>query len=302
MSQKILVTGGTGLVGSTLIPMLKAEGHEVVVLSRSKFESPDFEVFTWDYGKDYIEEGALEGVDTIIHLAGAGVAEKKWSPERKEIIYDSRTKTSMLLYKHLEAINHQVKTFIAASAIGIYGNDTGNTMLRESAPKGNDFLAHVTDAWETATSKVGKLDIRLVQLRVGVVLSNKGGALVELLKPPVAAPLGKGSQYMSWIHIEDLCGMFLDAIKNESIKGAFNAVGPKPETNKELTRQAAKAFKKSFIPIPVPSLVLKLMLGEMAGIVLGGSRVSSEAIQKTGFEFKFPKLSAALEDLAHRNK
>lgn len=302
MSQKILITGGTGLVGSALIPMLKAEGYEVVVLSRRKFESSEFKVFVWDYEKDHIEDGALDGVTAIIHLAGAGVAEKKWSPERKELIYNSRTKTSMLLFRLLEKGEHQVETFIAASAIGIYGNDTGNHMMKESSKRGNDFLAHVTDAWETATNKIASLGIRLVQLRVGVVLSHKGGALVELLKPPVAAPLGKGTQYMSWIHVDDLCRMFLAALNNTAMTGAYNAVGPKPETNRELTKEAAKAFKKTYIPIPVPGLVLKLMLGEMAGIVLGGSRVSSEAIQKTGFEFKFPKLPAALNDLVSRVK
>lgn len=297
MGQKILITGGTGLVGSALIPMLKKQGHEIVVLSRSKSRNADYQVFVWDYKKEYIEEGAFEGVDTIIHLAGAGVADSKWTTERKEEIYNSRTKTSILLFKELEKGGHQVKTFIAASAIGIYGSDTGNNIILENAEVGHDFLAHVTDAWETATKKVTALDIRLVQLRVGVVLSKKGGALVELLKPPVAAPLGKGDQYMSWIHIGDLCRMFMEAVENNEMEGPYNAVAPKPETNKSLTKQAAKAFKKTFIPFPVPSIVLKIMLGEMAVIVLGGSRISSAKIQRAGFKFRFPKLEQALDDL-----
>ncbi len=298
MSQKILITGGTGLVGTALIPMLKRLGHEIVVLSRKKSKSDLYTVFEWDYKREYIEPEAFNGVDTVIHLAGASVAESKWTPERKDEIYNSRTKTSILLFKELEKGNHQVKTFIAASAIGIYGNDTGNIMVKETAPVGHDFLAHVTDAWETATNKIQTLGIRLVQLRVGVVLSPKGGALVELLKPPVAAPLGKGDQYMSWIHMTDLCNMFIEAIDNSDWEGPYNAVGPRPETNKELTKQAAKAFKKTFLPIPVPKLVLKIMLGEMAVIVIGGSKISSEKIQKAGFKFKFPKLQQALADLA----
>ncbi len=298
MGKKVLITGGTGLVGSHLIPLLQEHGYKVAVLSRSKDSTKPYEVFEWDYKNDYLEEGAFDGVDTIIHLAGAGVAEKRWTEARKDEIYNSRTKTSFLLYNKLKERPNQVKSFISASAIGYYGMDTGSTNLRETAPAGHDFLAHVTDAWETSTSKITELDIRLVQLRIGVVLSNDGGALVELLKPPVAAPLGKGSQYMSWIHMEDLCRMFLYAIENDTMLGAYNAVAPRPATNKELTKDAAKAFGKTFIPIPVPGLLLKIFLGEMAKVVLGGNRVSSEKIMEAGFKFNQPKLLAALEQLA----
>lgn len=297
MGKKVLITGGTGLVGSHLIPMLKAKGHEVVVLSRSKDSSKPYPIFEWDYEKEYIEAGAFNGVDAVIHLAGAGVAEKRWTPERKDEIYNSRTKTSFLLYKTLKEVPNEVKTFISASAIGYYGLDTGNINLKETAPVGHDFLAHVVDAWETATSKVTELDIRLVQLRIGVVLAKEGGALVELLKPPVAAPLAKGSQYMSWIHINDLCKMFVYALENEQMLGTYNAAAPRPMTNKELTQEAAKAMGKPFIPIPVPGLILKLMLGEMAKMVIGGNRVSCEKIMEAGFQFDYPKLADALKDL-----
>lgn len=297
MGKKVLITGGTGLVGSHLIPMLKANGHEVVVLSRSKDSSKPYPIFEWDYEKEYIEAGAFSGVDAVIHLAGAGVAEKRWTPERKDEIYNSRTKTSFLLYNTLKEVPNQVKTFISASAIGYYGLDTGNINLKETAPVGHDFLAHVVDAWETSTSKVTELDIRLIQLRIGVVLAKEGGALVELLKPPVAAPLGKGSQYMSWIHIDDLCKMFVYALENEQMLGTYNAAAPRPMTNKELTREAAKAMGKTFIPIPVPGLILKLMLGEMAKMVIGGNRVSCEKIMEAGFQFDYPKLADALKDL-----
>lgn len=301
MGKKVLITGGTGLVGSHLIPMLKAKGHEVVVLSRSKDSSKPYPIFEWDYEKEYIEAGAFNGVDAVIHLAGAGVAEKRWTPERKDEIYNSRTKTSFLLYNTLKEVPNQVKTFISASAIGYYGLDTGNINLKESAPVGHDFLAHVVDAWETSTSKVTELDIRLVQLRIGVVLAKEGGALVELLKPPVAAPLGKGSQYMSWIHIHDLCKMFVYALENKQMLGTYNAAAPRPMTNKELTREAAKAMGKTFIPIPVPGLILKLMLGEMAKMVIGGNRVSCEKIMEAGFQFEYPKLADALKDLKSKS-
>ncbi len=298
MSKSVLITGGTGLVGSVLIPKLKAKGYDVSILSRSKGSAENTRV--WDYKKEYLDSSAFENVDAIIHLAGAGVADKKWSAERKDEIYNSRTKTSLLLFNELQKREHQVKTFIAASAIGIYGGDTGNSIVKEGSPVGHDFLAHVTDAWETATNKISTLGIRLVQMRIGVVLSNNGGALKELLKPPVAAPLGKGNQYMSWIHIDDLADMIIYSLENAEVQGAYNAVGPKPQTNRDFTKAAAKAFRKPYLPISVPSKVLKVMLGEMSTIVLGGSRVSSEKIQEAGFKFSFPKLPEALKDLKSR--
>lgn len=298
MAQNILVTGGTGLVGSLLTRQLQQQGHSVSLLGRSKKTNSPYPNYKWDYANDYLEEGALDGVDTIVHLAGAGVAEQKWTKDRKTVIFESRTQTSHLLYKKLKEGNHSVKTIVAASAIGLYGSDTGNAIVKESSPVGNDFLAHVVDAWELATRKYQEFGIRVVQLRIGVVLSHEGGALTELLKPPVAAGLGKGNQYMSWIHIDDLVQMIVCSMEDESFEGPYNAVAPRPVSNKELTKAAAKAFRKPFMPINVPSLMLKVMLGEMAVIVLGGSRVSSEKIQKAGFEFKFSKIEDAVQDLA----
>lgn len=298
MAQNILVTGGTGLVGSLLTRQLQQQGHNVSLLGRSKKTNSPYPNYKWDYANDYLEEGALDGVDTIVHLAGAGVAEQKWTKDRKTVIFESRTQTSHLLYKKLKEGNHSVKTIVAASAIGLYGSDTGNAIVKEGSPVGHDFLAHVVDAWELATRKYQELGIRVVQLRIGVVLSHEGGALTELLKPPVAAGLGKGNQYMSWIHIDDLVQMIVRSMENESFEGPYNAVAPRPVSNKELTKAAAKAFRKPFMPINVPSLILKVMLGEMAVIVLGGSRVSSEKIQKAGFEFKFSKIEDAVQDLA----
>lgn len=300
MAQNILITGGTGLVGSLLTPELQQKGHIISLLGRSKKANSPIPNFTWDYTKDHLEEGALEGVDTIVHLAGAGVADNKWTTNRKAVILESRTQTSHLLYKRLKEGNHTVKTIVAASAIGIYGSDTGNAILKEGSPVGHDFLAHVTDAWELATRKYKELGIRVVQLRIGVVLSEAGGALVKLLEPPVAAGLGKGTQYMSWIHIQDLVQMIIRSIEDESFEGPYNAVAPRPVTNKELTRAAAQAFGKTFMPINVPSLILKVILGEMSQIVLGGSRISSHKVEQAGFEFQFPKIEAAVRDLASK--
>lgn len=291
-----MITGGTGLVGQRLIPMLQSAGYEVAILSRSPRDGK-VKTYVWDIDNEYIDPMAFENTEAIIHLAGAGVAEKRWTAERKELIYNSRVKSSLLLYNYLKNNEHQVKTFIGASAIGLYGADTGHAIINEAAPIGHDFLAHVVDAWEAATKKIETLNIRLFMPRIGIVLSNEGGALKELLKPPVAAPLGNGKQYMSWVHIEDLCQMIIFGIENEQVHGAYNAVGPKPKTNREFTQVAAKVMGKPYLPIPVPKLMLKLMLGEMAQIVLGGSRISCQKIMEVGFEFRFPKLEEALEDL-----
>ena len=297
MGKKVLITGGTGLVGQQLVSMLEKAGYEVAVLSRHANEQGPIKTYVWDIEKEYIDPLALEHTEVIIHLAGAGVADKRWSAERKDLIYNSRVKSSLLLYNSLKSHDHQVKTFVAASAIGLYGADTGNKLIKEEEPQGSDFLAHVVDAWESATSKISSLGIRLVQPRIGIVLSAEGGALKELLKPPVAAPLGNGQQYMSWVHIEDLCRMIQFGIEEDKLVGPFNAVGPEPMTNKDFTKLAAKVMGKPYLPIPVPSLVLKLMLGEMAQIVLGGSRISAERILKAGFNFAYPSLKGALEEL-----
>ena len=297
MSKKILITGGTGLVGQRLVSMLQEEGHDVAILSRTAGSKGTVKTYVWDIENEYIDPEAFEQTEVIIHLAGAGVADKRWTAKRKETIYNSRVDSSSLLYNYLKSNDHQVKTFIAASAIGLYGDDTGSSLIQEDAPTGKDFLAQVVDAWENATNKVSSLGIRLFQPRIGIVLSAKGGALQELLKPPVAAPLGSGDQYMSWIHIEDLCRMILFGIENEKISGPYNAVGPNPKTNQEFTKVAAKTMGKLYLPIAVPKLVLKLILGEMAQIVLGGSRISAEKVLASGFSFKFPQLDKALEDL-----
>lgn len=295
MGKHILITGGTGLIGSSLIEKLKSRGHTITVLSRSK--KGDHTTFVWDYKKQYIEEGAFEGVDIIVHLAGARVADKKWTPQRKEEILKSRTETTALLYQQLKEKKNDVKAFISASAIGFYGSDTGEVMLDETAPVGNDFLARVTDAWETSAVKIKDLGLRTTLLRIGIVLSSKGGALQELLKPPVAAPLGNGKQYMSWIHIKDLVDMFIHAIENKEMEGVFNAVGTSPLTNKSFSQTAAKVYRKPYLPIPVPGFALRLLMGEMASIVLGGNKISADKISKSGFNHSFNDLEVALKEL-----
>lgn len=295
--QNILITGGSGLVGQRITALLEKKGYQVAWLSRSP--QSDRKTFIWDIEKQEIDPKAVEWADAIIHLAGAGVAEKRWTEERKKLILESRTQSTQLLFSALEKAENCPNTFISASAVGFYGFNTGTALLDENSPGGSDFLAEVVKAWENEAKKMESLAIRTVLLRIGIVLDSEGGALGEMLKPPVAAPLGSGDQWMSWIHIEDLARMFVFALEKTTLQGVYNAVGPNPATNQQLTQEAASAKGKTYIGIGVPAFALKLVLGEMAAMVLGGNRVSCQKIQKTGFQFDFYELSAALKDIFH---
>ncbi len=300
MSKTILITGGTGLVGSRLTELLLEKGHKVKYLSRSAGVKNGIQSYKWDINKSEIDSEAFKEVDGIIHLAGAGVADKKWTAERKKEILESRTNSTSLLRNTLNSIDHQVTSFVSASAIGYYGWDTGGVWVKEGSRFGDDFLATVTKAWEEEVDQIAELGIRTAKLRIGIVFSEKGGALYELAKPikmGAGAPLGSGDQYMSWIHIDDLCKMFIHATESSDVEGVFNAVGPNPETNQVITKKVAKVLDKPCFLPNVPSFILKIILGKRAAMILGGSRVSSEKIVTTGFQFSYPELEPALKDL-----
>lgn len=292
--KNILITGGSGLVGKAITRILEKNGYQVAWLSRGLQQKKSF---LWDVEKQKIDQSAIEWSDAIIHLAGTGVAEKRWTSERKKDILKSRTESTRLLCEAIQKANKKPEAFISASAVGFYGFDTGDTLKTEDAQPGNDFLAEVVVAWEAEVEKIEALGVRTAILRIGIVLDKTGGALGEMLKPPVAAPLGSGEQWMSWIHIQDLARLFVFALENPDMKGKYNAVAPNPAKNKELTREAAKAKGKVFLGLGVPDFVLKLILGEMAAMVLGGNRVSAEKTLETNFQFEFPSLDLALKDL-----
>ncbi|AEL25782.1 TIGR01777 family oxidoreductase [Cyclobacterium marinum] len=294
--QNILITGGSGLVGSSITKTLEAEGKAVAWLSRSPKKYAQ-KSFYWDPKKGEIDDKAIDWADAIIHLAGAGVAEKKWTEQRKKVILKSRLDSSNLLYEALKKAENKPKAVVCSSAVGFYGFDTGEKLVFEGDPAGNDFLADVVKQWENATEKYQDLEIRTVIFRIGIVLAKEGGALKEMLKPPVAAPLGSGQQYLSWIFIEDLSSMFAFALENQGVSGIYNAVGPVPVTNKILTQRAAEYKGKPFVNIGVPSFALKLGLGEMANMILGGNRVSNEKIEGTGFKFQYGDLNLALKKI-----
>jgi uncharacterized protein (TIGR01777 family) len=254
----------------------------------------------WDIDKHYIEEGAFDGVDTIIHLAGAGIADKPWTKARKRELLESRTHSTRLLYDELRKRDHTVTSFISASAIGYYGFADDNRMLVETDPAGTDFQAGLVKKWEQEIDQVLELKIRVVKVRIGVVLTMEGGALKEIARPVklwAGAPLGSGNQFMSWIHIDDLCRIFTNSVENPSFVGTYNAVAPNPVTNRELTKAIARVLRKPMLLPSVPAFTLKVLFGEMADLVLKGSKVSSERLERTGFEFKYPSIDEALADL-----
>ncbi len=288
------------MVGTRLTQLLLLKNYQVCHLSRSSSGPTGVKVFVWDVDKGYIESGTFDGVDAIVHLAGAGVAEKRWTEARKQEILDSRTKSSDLIIQELEKTTMKPKAFISASAIGVYGFDTGEAWINENSKQGKDFLAQVTQAWEAHVEPVEALGLRLLKFRIGVVLSKGGGALEKIRKPIMlgaGAPLGTGKQLMSWIHIDDLCRLIIYGIENQELKGVFNAVASTPETNDDFTQTVAKIEKKPLILPNVPAFALKLLLGEMANIVLGGNRVSNQKIRDAGFDFQFEDLENALLDV-----
>ncbi|WP_339867490.1 TIGR01777 family oxidoreductase [uncultured Algoriphagus sp.] len=292
--QNILISGGSGLIGHKITQLLELKGYSVAWLSRSQQKHKSF---VWDVEKQTIDPEAMDWADAVIHLAGAGVAEKRWTDERKKIILDSRIQSTRLLFDAIEKATEKPNTFISASAVGYYGFDTGTSLMDETNESGSDFLAQVVVSWENEVKKMEELHLRTVMLRIGIVLDANGGALGEMMKPPIAAPLGKGDQWMSWIAIEDLARMFVFALEKTTLQGVFNAVAPNPATNQELTKAAAKEKGKPYVGIGVPGFVLKLVLGEMAAMVLGGNRVSSQKIQKAGFEYECPELTGALKHI-----
>ncbi len=307
----ILITGGTGMIGKALTKALLEKNYKVIILSRggqsmvdSKALPGNIRYAEWNIEKQTIDEGAIGEADYIIHLAGAGVADKRWSEKRKAEIVSSRIDSGRLLSGSLKKIPNKVKAVISASAIGWYGADPvipNPIPFKENFRADDQFLGITCQQWEEAIEPVSQLGKRLVKLRIGIVLSKSGGALVEFKKPlqfAVAAILGTGKQLISWIHIDDVVKLFIAALENENMNGVYNAVAPNPVSNKELTIQLAKINKERFfIPIHVPSFVLKLLLGEMSVEILKSATVSCEKVQQAGFEFQFPTIENALNDL-----
>lgn len=298
MKEVVLITGANGLIAKELAKKIGNE-FEVRFLTRKKRQANEYE---WDLTKGTIDESALENISHIIHLAGANISEKRWTPERKKELISSRVDSATLLRNTLRKKEIKLKSFISASGINFYGTLTTEKIYSENDPPGHDFLSEVVVLWERAADhfKEHNLADRIVKIRTAVVLSEKEGALKKMLPPiqyGIGSALGSGKQYMPWIHIEDICSIYEFALKNNTFHGAYNAVSPQYVTNSDLTKAIAEVLKKPLFMPNVPAFVLKLLFGELANAILEGSRASSEKIQNAGFQFKFPNLNDALKDL-----
>lgn len=294
----VLITGGSGMIAQRLSMLLENSGFEVRFLSRHKKSEKHF---IWDIESGYIDAKVFDNLDHIVHLAGANISEKRWTNHRKKEILESRTKSTQLLFDAVKNYPNKIKTYIATSAVGYYGTTNQSIEFNEHSPSGTDFLASVCKEWEAVSIKFKTHQhIRVATLRLGVVLSQHGGALEKMANPiklHMGAVLGTGEQQIPWIHIDDLCQLIKFIIENNQIEGVYNTVAPQHISNKEFTLLLAKKLQKKIWLPKVPAFVLKLILGEMATIVLNGNKVSSSKLCSTTFNFKYPTLSQALDSL-----
>jgi uncharacterized protein (TIGR01777 family) len=302
MNQHILLTGATGMLGKDLIEMLLKQGHTVSVLSRKARQINQVKVFLWDVYKQQIDAKCLEGVDSIIHLAGENISKGKWTDQRKKEIIDSRVLSTQLLYQTIAETKNQVKNFISAAAVGYYGT-RGDEILTEESNPGHNFLAKCCIQWEKAVDQGQQLNLRVVKIRTGVVLSKDEGALEAMAKPIrffAGAPLGNGKQWIPWIHYQDMTQIYLFALNNESLTGAYNASAPFPVTNKAITKAIAKQLHRPVWPFSIPRKALELILGEMSSLALNSTNTSAQKILSSGFKFKYTHIDQALADIYNR--
>jgi len=297
-NKHILLTGGTGLIGSKLTQQLLDKGYKVSHLSRSAGNNPQVKTYLWDVNKGDIDEHCIDGIDIIVHLAGAGIADKRWTDERKKEIIDSRIKSIELIYNLLGHKKHQINSVISASGIGYY-SDRGDELMTETSPPQNDFISKCCVEWEAAIDKGKAFNLRILKMRTGIVL-DRGGALPKMAIPVklyVGSPLGNGRQWVSWIHWQDVIDMYLYGIENDKLDGIYNMVTPNPVTNKQLTQAIARQLHKPLWLPDVPAFFLKLLLGEMSAVVLGSTKVSAQKIEDAGFKFKYPGITPALKEI-----
>lgn len=298
-TKHILLTGGSGLIGKLLTEQLLEKGYRVSHLSRSPGKDMRVKTYLWNIDKNAVDERCIEGVDVIIHLAGAGIAEKRWTRKRKKFLIESRTKSIAIVYRLIKNKPNQVSTVISASGVGYYSN-RGEELLTEESEPANDFLGACCLEWEKAVDEGEALGLRILKFRTGVVLTKTGGALPKLALPiklRTGSPLGSGRQWVPWIHWQDTVNMYLNGIENNQLTGVYNMVSPNPVTNKQLTQAVGKQLHRPIWWFRVPAFILKLIMGEMSLVVLGSTKVSAEKIKAAGFEFKYPEITSALKEI-----
>lgn len=296
--MRILISGSSGLIGSALGSALATAGHSAKRLVRPG-RTPAEGDAVWDPAAGYIDASALGGFDAVVHLAGESIASRRWTPARKQRIRDSRLKSTQLLSESLARLSRPPRVLVAASAIGFYG-DRGDEVLTEESPAGSGFLAEVCQAWEAATEPAAREGIRVVNLRFGMVLAPKGGALAMMLpafRLGLGGPLGPGTQWLSWIALDDVLGVAQQAIADERLQGPINAVAPEAVTSRKFSRTLGRVLRRPAI-MATPAFALRLALGEMAdGLLLASNRVSPQRLQGAGYRFLHANLEPALRHL-----
>lgn len=298
--KKVLISGGSGLIGMHLTSLLLEKGYMVSHLSRKASQFGRVRVYRWDPGKRIIDHALTGGFDYIIHLSGAGIGEKRWTGKRKNEILSSREDSAKFLFDIVRNNNTKLTAFISASGTGYYGTEISSRPLHEDDPPGKDFLGMVCKKWEEAADLFQADGIRTVKIRTGVVLAKNGGILEQLSRPfkyGLVIRMGSGRQYMPWIHISDLCKIYLKALEDAGMEGAYNAVAPMNVTHNEFMKNLALKHNRKIILPPVPGFIVKLLLGDMADIIIKGNRVSADKILSAGYSFEFPDLKKALDDI-----
>ena len=290
---KVLITGGTGLIGRYLQALLLEKGQEVVILTRNPKKENEF---AWDIPNSYIQKEAFNGVTHIIHLAGAGIADKRWLPKRKRAILNSRVQSANLIFKKIKHLNIPLKNFISASGIGYYGAITNEHVHTENDKPHTDYIAKVCIAWENAAKQFKTLNIPVTIFRTGVVLAKDGGALKKMNTPFLLSAIASGKQYLPWIHIKDLCNLYLKAVEDSNFDGVYNAVAPEQHTNFSFMKQLALRLKKWLTPINIPAFMMRILVGKLAVILINGVAISSKKTEKI-FNFKYPTLASALQNI-----
>ncbi len=296
----VLITGGSGLIGRYLTSLLMAQGYNVSHLSRKKTNGGKVRSFQWDPQKRSVDPGAFNDIEYIVHLAGANIGEKRWTNRRKKEILESRVNSARFLYETILSRDISLKGFISASASGIYGSEISQKIFNESDPPSDDFLGSVCRSWEESADQFSMSGMRTVKIRSGIVLEKSDSALSKLMitgKLGFLVQTGNGSQYMPWIHISDLCNIYLKAIEDPLMKGVYNAVASQHVTHRDFMKVLGKVLNIPVFPIPVPEFAIRGVLGEMSDIILKGSRVSNEKIINSGYRFKFGSLEDALSDV-----
>lgn len=293
-----LIAGGSGMIGQRLASQFESKGFGVRFLSRNPHPD-DNRYYQWDPSNGYVDTAAFDGVEILVILSGENLADKLWTPWRRRNIVNSRVFPIKLLRETLSKIPNRVKVVVSAAAIGIYGN-TSDRILHEDAPHGKGFVAGTCERWEGAAHRFGEMGIRTIILRIGLVLSRSGGIFPRLLQPlrfGIAPVFSNGKQYMSWIHVDDLCRMIVKSAREEHFSGIYNAVAPGPLCNRNFIKLLAQVYGHGYFLIHIPAVLLRLALGEMSTLLTHGQRVSPEKMEQAGFKFNFPQAHLALKNL-----